>query len=171
MGDAGVGIQVESGIDGDLYRKVLGRYPTGVTLVTGMGDGEPLAMVIGSCVSVSMDPPLVGFLPGRDSQTWPLIQASGSFCINVLSDAQEDLSNAFFRKDGDPWEGTGWVPAASGSPAIPSCLASIDCSIHEVVDAGDHLFVMGLITGLSHVDEGSPLVFLGGRYGQYRQMA
>jgi flavin reductase (DIM6/NTAB) family NADH-FMN oxidoreductase RutF len=48
MDDAGVGIQVESGIDGDLYRKVLGRYPTGVTLVTGMGDGEPLAMVIGS---------------------------------------------------------------------------------------------------------------------------
>ena len=45
MGDAGVGIQVESGIDGDLYRKVLGRYPTGVTLVTGMGDGEPLAML------------------------------------------------------------------------------------------------------------------------------
>ncbi len=54
---------------------------------------------------------------------------------------------------------------------IPSCLASIDCSIHEVLEAGDHLFVMGLITGLSHVDEGSPLVFLGGRYGQYRSMA
>ena len=77
MDDAGVGIQVESGIDGDLYRKVLGRYPTGVTLVTGMGDGEPLAMVIGSFVSVSMDPPLVGFLPGRDSHTWPLIQEIG----------------------------------------------------------------------------------------------
>ena len=88
----------------------------------------------------------------------------------MLSDAQEDLSNAFFRRGRDPWDGTGWVPAASGSPAIPSCLASIDCSIHEVVGAGDHLFVMGLITGLSYVDEGSPLVFLGGRYGQYRPM-
>jgi len=62
------------------------------------------------------------------------------------------------------------VPATSGSPAIPSCLASIDCSINDVVDAGDHLFVMGLITDLSHVDEGSPLVFLGGRYGEYRPL-
>ncbi len=156
-------------IDGDLYRKVLGRYPTGVTLVTGCDDGEPLAMVIGSFVSVSMDPPLVGFLPGKGSYTWPRIEASGSFCVNVLSDGQQDLSNAFFRKDGDPWEGTDWEPAPSGSPLIPSCLASIDCSIHEVVDAGDHVFVMGRVEHLSHVDEGSPLVFLGGRYGAFSQ--
>ena len=161
---------MDTGIAGDLYRKVLGRYPTGVTLVTGIAGDEPLAMVIGSFVSVSMDPPLVGFLPGRNSNTWPRIEASGSFCINVLSDAQEALANAFFRREGDPWEGTGWVPATSGSPAIPSCLASIDCSINDVVDAGDHLFVMGLITDLSHVDEGSPLVFLGGRYGEYRPL-
>ena len=157
-------------IDGDLYRKVLGRYPTGVTLVTGCDDGEPLAMVIGSFVSVSMDPPLVGFLPGKGSYTWPRIEASGSFCVNVLSDGQQDLSNAFFRKDGDPWEGTGWQPAeGTGSPAIPSCLASIDCTVHEVVDAGDHRFVMGRVIGVTHVDEGSPLVFLGGKYGSYTE--
>jgi len=164
-------------IDGDLYRKVLGRYPTGVTLVTGLdgtgdtdgGSGAPLAMVIGSFVSVSMDPPLVGFLPGKSSYTWPRIEASGSFCVNVLSDEQAELSNGFFRKDGDPWEGTGWVPAASGSPLIPSCLASIDCSIHEVVDAGDHVFVMGRVEQVTSVEEGSPLVFLGGAYGRFGQ--
>ena len=54
-------------IDGELYRKVLGRYPTGVTLVTAMDGEDPVAMVIGSFVSVSMDPPLVGFLPGKES--------------------------------------------------------------------------------------------------------
>ena len=69
---------MDSGIDGDLYRKVLGRYPTGVTLVTGMDGDEPLAMVIGSFVSVSMEPPLVGVLPGRNSNTWPLPEGSGS---------------------------------------------------------------------------------------------
>ncbi|MDE0749590.1 MAG: flavin reductase family protein [Acidimicrobiales bacterium] len=156
-------------IDGDLYRKVLGRYPTGVTLVTGCPDGEPEAIIIGSFVSVSMDPPLVGFLVGEDSSTWPRIESTGSFCVNVLSDQQDGLSNAFFRRDGDPWEETGWEPAPSGSPLIPSCLASIDCSIHEVVDAGDHVFVMGRIEHLSHVDEGSPLVFLGGRYGSFTE--
>jgi 3-hydroxy-9,10-secoandrosta-1,3,5(10)-triene-9,17-dione monooxygenase reductase component len=158
-----------SGIDGDLYRKVLGRYPTGVTLVTAMDGDEPLAMVIGSFVSVSMDPPFVGFLPGKESHTWGRMSSSDGFCVNVLSDAQADLSNAFFRKDVDPWEGTGWQPTeVTGSPAIPSCLASIDCTVHEVVDAGDHWFVMGRVVGVSHVDEGSPLVFLGGKYGEYR---
>ena len=156
-------------IDGDLYRKVLGRYPTGVTLVTAMDGEDPLAMVIGSFVSVSMDPPLVGFLPGKESYTWGRMSSSEGFCVNVLSDIQADLSNAFFRKDGDPWEATGWQPAEiTGSPAIPSCLASIDCMVHEVVDAGDHWFVMGKVVAVSHVDEGSPLVFLGGKYGDYR---
>ena len=116
-----------------------------------------------------MDPPLVGFLVGEGSLTWPRIESTGSFCVNVLSDEQADLSNAFFRRDGDPWSGTGWEPAPSGSPLIPSCLASIDCSIHEVVDAGDHVFVVGLVEYLTHVDEGSPLVFLGGRYGSFTE--
>ncbi|GIT46701.1 MAG: hypothetical protein Ct9H300mP12_12860 [Acidimicrobiales bacterium] len=66
-------------------------------------------------------------------------------------------------------KGSGWQPAeVTGSPAIPSCLASIDCMVREVVDAGDHWFVMGEVVAVSHVDEGSPLVFLGGKYGNYR---
>ena len=85
-------------IDGDLYRKVLGRYPTGVTLVTGIDNDEPLAIVIGSFTSVSMDPPLVGFFIGTGSQTWKRIEKSGSFCVNVLTDQQVELSNGFFRK-------------------------------------------------------------------------
>lgn len=159
-------------IDDDLYRKVLGRFPTGVTLVTAMDGEEPVAMVIGSFVSVSMDPPLVGFLPGKESYTWGRMVGAGAFCVNVLADNQSDLSNNFFRKDSDPWESTDWQPTTgTGSPAIPSCLASIDCTVYEVVDAGDHWFVMGRVVGLSHVDEGSPLVFLGGRYGAYAEQA
>jgi len=170
MSDEAIGDGPE--IDGDLYRKVLGRYPTGVTLVTAMDGDEPLAMVIGSFVSVSMDPPLVGFLPGKNSYTWGRMEGAGAFCVNVLADDQSDLSNAFFRKDGDPWDGTDWRPTAdTGSPAIPACLASIDCMTHQVVDAGDHWFVLGRVVGLSHVDEGSPLVFLGGRYGNYQEHA
>ena len=171
-GDRGSGDVAEKAvgeIDGDLYRKVLGRYPTGVTLVTAMDGEDPVAMVIGSFVSVSMDPPLVGFLPGKESYTWGRMSSSKGFCVNVLSDTQTDLSHAFFRKDSDPWEGSGWQPAeVTGSPAIPSCLASIDCMVREVVDAGDHWFVMGEVVAVSHVDEGSPLVFLGGKYGNYR---
>ena len=85
-------------IDGDLYRKVLGRYPTGVTLVTAMDGEDPLAMVIGSFVSVSMDPPLVGFLPAKESYTWGRMSSSGGFCVNVLSDNQADYQTHFFAK-------------------------------------------------------------------------
>ncbi len=155
-------------IDGDLYRKVLGRYPTGVTLVTGMDEDEPLAIVIGSFTSVSMSPPLVGFFIGAGSETWQRIEKTGSFGVNILSDEQADLSNGFFQKERDPWEGTEWEPMASGSPMIPSCLANIDCSIHEVSEAGDHFFVSGLVEEAIYNNVGSPLVFLGGKYGQFQ---
>ncbi|MBC8194890.1 MAG: flavin reductase family protein [Acidimicrobiia bacterium] len=158
----------QGGITPDRYREVLGRFPTGVTLVTGMDGDEPLAVVIGSFVSVSMDPPLVGFLTGSEARTWPRIRASGSFCVNVLADDQADLANAFFTRDGDPWEGTGWVPGHSGSPVIPACVASIDCSVFDVMEAGDHLFVVGAVVDLKdHGTDGSPMVFLGGSYGSF----
>ena len=152
----------------EAYRQVLGRFPTGVTLVTGMDGDEPLAVVIGSFVSVSMEPPLVGFLTGADARTWPRIRAGGSFCANVLADDQVDLANAFFTRDGDPWEGTSWVPALSGSPVISACVASIDCSVFDAMEAGDHSFVVGEVVDLKdHETGGSPLVFLGGSYGSF----
>ena len=72
------------------FRHVLGHYPTGVTVATAMTSGNaPVGMVIGSFTSVSLDPPLVAFLPGRSSTTWPQIMASGAFCVNVLSAGQQ----------------------------------------------------------------------------------
>jgi len=115
-----------------------------------------------------MSPPLVGFFIGTGSQTWQRIEKSGSFGVNILSDEQADLSNGFFQKERDPWEGTEWEPMTSGSPMIPSCLANIDCSIHEVSEAGDHFFVSGLVEEAIYRDVGSPLVFLGGKYGQFQ---
>ena len=85
-------------IDGNEYRKVLGRYPTGVTLFTSLTHEGPQAMVIGSFVSVSLEPPLVGFLPGKESNTWQKMKDENKFCVNVLSDEQEDVANEFFRK-------------------------------------------------------------------------
>ena len=154
-------------IDGDLYRKVLGRYPTGVTIVTATGEEGPIGMVIGSFVSVSLEPPLVGFLPAKVSQTWPLIEATGMFCVNVLADDQQGLVDSFVRKDDDPWASVPFQLAASGSPIMEGAVAVIDCSIDRVVDAGDHWFVTGEVAGVEYSEEGSPLVFLGGAYGRF----
>src|SRR3546814_2223086 len=78
--------------DAATFRKILGHYPTGVCAITAMSDtGIPSAMVVGSFTSVSLDPPLVAFLPDKSSTSWPKIEASGRFCVNVLGDNQEAL--------------------------------------------------------------------------------
>ncbi len=136
--------------------------------MTSSSSEGPQAMVIGSFVSVSMEPPLVGFLPGKDSNTWKKMESENKFCVNVLSDQQENVANAFFRKENDPWEVIPWYESAEGLPAIEGSLASIDCSLFSVVEAGDHWFVTGQVLGAKIMETGSPLLFLGGSYGQYR---
>ena len=101
-------------IDGDLYRKVLGRYPTGVTLVTGIDEAEPLAIVIGSFTSVSMQPPLVGFFIGTGSQTWQRIEKTGSLASMFFRINRQIYLTVFFRKKetlGKEQNGSQWQPA------------------------------------------------------------
>lgn len=143
---------------------MLGHFPTGVTVVTGASDAGPVGLAIGSFTSVSLDPPLVGFLPGKTSGSWPLIEATGSFCVNVLSDQQQDTCAVFASKSDDKFADVEWEAAGTGSPKISGSLAWIDCDIHQVVEAGDHWFVMGLVRDLWHAPEGDPLIFFKGAY-------
>ena len=135
----------ENHIDAAEYRTVLGRYPTGVTLVSAIDDDGPFAMVIGSFGSVSLDPPLVQFMPGRQSETWKRIHATGNYCVNILGENQLDLSNSFFNKEVDPFEAIDWAAGPTGSPIIAGCVAWIDCSIEAIHEAGDHYIVVGAV--------------------------
>lgn len=153
--------------DSARYRQVLGHFPTGVTVVTAAGTPFPVGMSVGSFASVSLDPPLVGFFAGKDSTTWPDIEAAGAFCVNILSDEQEELSRRFATKDEDKFTGIGWSPAGSGAPLLDGVLAWIDCEIAEVVDAGDHVCVLGRVLDLGTGVDGGPLVFYRGGYGRF----
>ena len=152
------------------FRKVLGKYPTGVTLVSSKDDQGPFAMVIGSFGSVSLDPPLVQFMPAKESGTWLRIKKTGRYCVNVLGEQQLDLSNSFFNKDKDPFETIHWSESTLGSPIIEGCVAWIDCLIGDVHEAGDHYIVIGEVQGIgaTEKDEG-PLLFLGGAYGSFNK--
>ncbi len=160
-------------IDSSLFRQVLGHYPTGVTVVTATAaDGSPIGFTIGSFTSVSLDPPLVGFLPMTDSDRWKAIEATGSFCVNVLGSNQGDLCWQFAKSSiVNPFEGVEWRPsAATGSPVLADVIAWIDCSIEEVVPAGDHVFVMGRVLDLEHVHpdlDPVPLLFYRGKVGRF----
>lgn len=153
-------------IDSADFRRVLGHFPTGVVVITAVHDGEPAGLAIGSFSSVSLDPPLVGFFPAKSSSTWPRIEAAGSFCVNVLHEDQGDVCRTFAQSGGDKFSAVTWEPApTTGAPLLDGALAWIDCRLDQVVDGGDHYFVMGLVTALGTGRDGGPLVFFRGKYG------
>lgn len=155
-------------IDPAEFRQVLGAYPTGVCAITAMAaDGVPTGMVVGTFTSVSLDPPLVGFLPDKSSSTWPLIEAAGHFCVNVLGSDQQQLCRQLAAKGADKFAGVGFALSQHGMPALADCIARIECSIHDVVDAGDHWFVLGNVLALEVTREGDPMLFYRGSYGGF----
>lgn len=155
----------EPAFDSARFRQVLGHFPTGVCVVAGIHDDQPVGLAIGSFFSVSLAPPLVGFCAGKTSTTWPKLQAAGSFCINILADDQEEVSRVFASKEPDKFAGMGWDRSPLGSPRISGALAWVDCELDRVHEAGDHDIAVGAVHDL-HVDrEGVPLVFFRGGYG------
>jgi flavin reductase (DIM6/NTAB) family NADH-FMN oxidoreductase RutF len=149
------------------FRHVLGHHPTGVTVVTGTDAGVPHGMTMGSFTSVSLDPPLVGFLPSKVAASWPEIQRSGAFCVNLLGEGQGDLCWRFAEEKPDRFEGVAWHPGPTGSPILDGVAAYLDCEIHEVLPAGDHVFVLGRVVDLDVVEGASPLLFLRGQLGRF----
>lgn len=159
-------------IDPTRFRQVLGHFPTGVTIITGLGaDGQPAGITIGSFASVSLDPPLVGFLPGLNSKTWPQIAASGSFCVNILGADQGELCWRFAKEAEGRYEGIDWTPAPSGSPILPGVIGWIDCSIEQTYTMGDHWFVLGRVEELHcDTDATDAMIFFKGKVSGVRPL-
>jgi 3-hydroxy-9,10-secoandrosta-1,3,5(10)-triene-9,17-dione monooxygenase reductase component len=146
------------------FRRVLGRFPTGVAVVTATDGGKPVGMAVSSFTSVSLDPYLVGFLPSRTSTSFPRIRTAGSFCVNVLAADQAELSRRFASSGGDKFTGVAWRPNRFGAPRLDRAAAWIDCTLESATDAGDHYFVLGRVLELDAAPGVSPLVFVHGGY-------
>jgi flavin reductase (DIM6/NTAB) family NADH-FMN oxidoreductase RutF len=159
----------DSQIDTRHFRNVLGHFPTGVTVVTGLdATGAPHGITIGSFVSVSLDPPLVGFFPGIASKSWQAIAESGSFCVNILGAGQDELCWKFAKEpaagETSKFAGVDWTASATGSPILPGIIGSIDCKVEAVHETGDHLFVIGRVHDMSHADDvNDAMVFFRGK--------
>ncbi|MET8246129.1 flavin reductase family protein [Streptomyces sp. NPDC005202] len=151
------------------FRRVLGNFATGVTVVTAPPadrEGSPVGFACQSFTSLSLDPPLVAFMVGRTSTTWPRIARVGVCCINVLAEGQGSLCRAFAVSGADKFAGVAYDRApVSGAPRLADAVAWIDCTIHAVHTGGDHLIVVGRVGALGTGDgDGSPLVFHRGRF-------
>lgn len=159
-----------SSFDSKHFRSVLGHFPTGVTIVTGLHEGRPAGFTIGSFTSISLDPPLVGFFAVTSSDTWAAISGHGAFCVNVLRDSQSELCWRFAKTgvDDDRFDHIDWRPSSTGCPIIAGVGAWIDCRVAQTIELGDHYLVVGEVVDLDHhTTEHVPLVFYKGALGGF----
>lgn len=159
-------------VDPQEFRRVLGHFPTGVAAVTSLdSSGQPVGMIVGSFTSVSLAPPLVAFLPAKQSGTAPKIIERGQFCVNVLGAHQENVSRSFASGGADKFASLTWTPSDAGMPQLADALAWIECTVDAVHEAGDHDIVVGRVTHLETAVAAPPLLFFQGGYGRFAPMS
>ena len=152
----------------DSFRKASGRWATGVSIVTAIDtDGEPFGLTMNSVTSLSLDPPLYIVNVDNGSDTLAPMLNSGTFCINVLAEGQQELSNRFAKKGDNKFDGVPYNAGATDAPQLSGALMSIDCRVNAVHDGGDHKIVVGEVVQIVTFDgdpEAKPLLFYGGGY-------
>lgn len=159
-------------MDERVFREVLANFPTGVVVVTAMGEhDEPLGMVVGSFTSVSLDPPLVAYLPAKTSSSYAALKTRPTFCVNVLASDQEWMCRQFAARGAEKYAGVSWRLSPGGSPVLEGTVAWIDCDVEHVLDGGDHDIVVGRVSHLEATGAGDPLLFFQGGYGGFRPRA
>ena len=149
------------------YRRVMGHYPTGVSVVTGMTEGAPVGMVVGTFSAVSLDPPLVSFMPAVTSGTYALLREAGSFCINVLAADQIELCRTMAAPRRDKFDGVRWTASPYGAPRLAGAVAYVECRPEQEVAAGDHWITLCRVHMMETGRDASPLVFCQGGYGEF----
>lgn len=146
------------------FRRILAHAPSSVVVVTGSGADGPVGLSVGSFVSVSLDPPLIGFFAAKTSSSWPTVRATGRFCVNVLAADQTEVSKKFAVKGGNKFAGIGWSYRTAGLPVIDDCVAWIDCRLEREIETGDHVLVLGRVLNLKITRDAHALIFHRGSY-------
>lgn len=152
--------------DSKAFRDALGRFLTGIAVVaTHDPEGKRIGMTINTLVSVSLDPPLVLYCLGRDSMNFETYSTAESFAFNILKEGDEAVSNRFIVKGEDRFAGLESEVGVSGAPILANALAVVDCRRERVIDAGDHVVVVGRVVDTRSAD-GRPLAYFKGGYGK-----
>ena len=151
-------------VDPQVMRDVLGHFASGVTVVTALTTDGPAGFTCQSFSSLSLDPPLVTFAPARTSRTWARLREFGRFCVNVLAEGQDAVSQNFARSGADKFAGVRWSPSAHGSPVLDGVLAWIDGELWAEYDGGDHSIVVARVLDLGADPDRRPLLFHRGAY-------
>ena len=153
---------------GDEFRRTLGAFATGVTVVTTHGEADTYGMTANAFSSVSLDPPLILVCVIKGTRGAETIETNGVFAVNILRDDQEPISRYFSSRD-RPLGKAGFAQVAhttavTGSPLLAGAGGFLDCRLVTSHEAGDHMIYIGEVVALGYESEFSPLLFHGGRY-------
>lgn len=149
------------------FRKAMGCYATGVTVITGLSpEGRPVGMTVNSFNSVSLDPPLVLFSLDRKATHYNDFMASPHFAVHILAEQQQTLSRTFSTQGIDRWDGVSYERWETGCPIITGALAVFDCVTEARHEGGDHVIFIGRVLKLHFAAEGTPLLYYRGKYDQ-----
>ena len=147
------------------YRDALGKFGTGVTVVTAMGPEGPCGITANSFSSVSLEPALVLWSMAKSSERFEIFNNARFCAIHVLGSGQTDLARRF-AKNGTAFAGLDWSQGETGAPLLEGCLSRFECELFANHDAGDHRILVNRVLRVS-VADGAPLLFAGGRFGEF----
>ena len=157
-------------MDGSEFRRVLGHFPSGVTVVaTRVGEGRACGLTVNAFCSLSLAPPMVLVCVERESDTHDCILASGCFAVSVLDQERGETISRRFSTFGleDKFEGLAFREESTGAPVLDAALAWVDCRLHASHPGGDHTIFVGEVEA-GGTGAGTPLVYYRGGYGRFQ---
>jgi len=148
------------------FRHALSCFASGVCVITTQNrKGEELGVTISSFCSLSLEPPLVLFCLGKSTRNIDVYAESSVFVVNILAADQIDISENFASQYQNKFKDVCYVKGKNGCPTLPGCVATLECTLVNKYDGGDHFILVGQVTFLNTSESGSPLLRYRGSYG------
>ena len=153
--------------DSRLFRKALGTFATGVTVVTGLTPKDvPVGVTVNSFASVSLDPPIILICLDNNTGYLKAFCEGERFAVNILSETQQDLAEEFAGPQEHNFKDRAFETWDSGCPILHGCLTNLECTRLNAFEGGDHLIVLGRVDRIEHADGRRPLLFYQSAYGR-----
>lgn len=154
----------DTDFDPKAFRRALGNFATGVTIITAQGaDGEKVGVTASSFNSLSMDPPLVLWSSMKEARSCEIFESATNFAVNILASDQMGMSNHFARQQEDKFAGVQWEEGIGGAPIFPNCAGRFQCESYDKLDGGDHWIFVGKVVAFDDFGR-APLCFHQGSY-------
>lgn len=155
----------QAAVPNDIFRDVIGRFASGVTVITTTADGRDFGTTASAVSSLSMEPPMLLVCLNTTSDTQAAILVSGVFGVNILAEQQGQIAYQFAKKGQDKFDGVGVVRGPLGVPLVADALAHLECEVDETVTGGTHTVFLARV-GHAAGTEGAPLTYFRGRFGR-----